>query len=315
MRDPGELLVEMLNWLSFTKAAPLRVVECGTIRSPTFDGHNDGLATYHMARWVARQRMLPHEFYSFELTAGHLKACQQFLHAEGLDDYVTFGLGDADLLLEHFCQPIDLCYLDAGADPVANLSQYRRAEKWLRPPGMVVIDDVFDPRNADRGLVTVPYARLEGHKVACVDGRLALISFGVDDYPLPANSYWLEGTQAAELRAELAQIDAVLGRRPALDKSTRRENIEHAINTASRAYTAEQQRDVARAERDALKVEILAAEWAGSDAYAMPGCPFCGRDQPSDDRGDYEPHAVDCVIRKLKGTDAALGETESPRCD
>ena len=95
----------------------------------------------------------PHEFYSFELTAGHLVACQAFLRADGLDAYVTFGLGDADLLLQHFCQPIDLCYLDAGESPVANLSQYRRAATWLRPPGMIVIDDVFDPRNADRGIV------------------------------------------------------------------------------------------------------------------------------------------------------------------
>jgi len=192
MRDPGLLLVDMLTWLAQQKAAPLRIVECGTIRHPSFEGHEDGLATYHLARWIAKQRHTPHEFYSFELTAGHLKACQAFLRDDGLDDYVTFGLGDADLLLEHFCQPIDLCYLDAGASPVENLSQYRRAEKWLRPPGMMVIDDVFDPRNADRGLVTVPYARLEGHKVACIAGRLALISFGVDDYPLPADSYWLQ---------------------------------------------------------------------------------------------------------------------------
>jgi hypothetical protein len=201
----------MLDWLYAKKQAPLRVVECGTIRNPTFKGHEDGLATYHVAKWVHDQwvggwrltddgpplERVPHEFYSFELTAGHITACRDFLRDNGrLDQMVTFGLGDADLLLEHFCQPIDLCYLDAGASPVANLSQYRRAEKWLRPPGMIVIDDVFDPRNADRGLVTVPYARLEGRKVACVDGRLALISFGVDDYPLPANSYWLEGVCA-----------------------------------------------------------------------------------------------------------------------
>jgi predicted O-methyltransferase YrrM len=196
VKDPGLTIVEMLDWLYAKKQAPLRIVECGTIRNPTFEGHEDGLATYHVAKWI-RDNWSPdptgsHEFYSFELTAGHIAACREFLGVNALSSFVTFGLGDADLLLEHFCQPIDVCYLDAGADPVANLSQYRRAEKWLRAPGMVVIDDVFDPRNADRGLVTVPYARLEGRKVACIDGRLALISFGVDDYPLPPNSYWLE---------------------------------------------------------------------------------------------------------------------------
>jgi len=37
------------------------------------------------------------------------------------------------------------------------------------------------------------------------------------------------------MKAELAGIDAVMARRPALDKPTRRENIEHAITTAGRA--------------------------------------------------------------------------------
>jgi len=196
--DPGLIIVGLLTWLAQRKADPLRIVECGTIRHPSFEGHEDGLATYHIAAWRARHRGTRHEFYSFELTAGHLTACRGFLRAEGLEPYVQFGLGDAALLLQHFCQPIDVCYLDAGADPVENLRQYRHAEKWLRPPGLVVIDDVFDPRNADRGLVTVPYARLEGHRVACVDGRLALISFGVDDVPLPANSYWLPEAAVAE---------------------------------------------------------------------------------------------------------------------
>lgn len=198
MRDPGLTIVEMLDWLYAKKQAPLRIVECGTIRNPTFDGHEDGLATYHVAKWVreqwARGDGLLHDFYSFELTAGHVAACREFLCKEGhLNEFVTFGLGDADPLLEHFCQPIDFVYLDAGASPVQNLAQYRRAEKWLRQPAIVLIDDVFDPRNADRGLVTVPYARLEGHRVACIEGRQALISFGVDDYPLPAwSSFWID---------------------------------------------------------------------------------------------------------------------------
>ena len=37
------------------------------------------------------------------------------------------------------------------------------------------------------------------------------------------------------LRSELRRIDAIMARRPALDKPTRWENIEHAISTASQA--------------------------------------------------------------------------------
>jgi hypothetical protein len=215
VRDPGLILVEMLDWLAPKKAHPLTIVECGTIRDPRFDGHEDGLSTYHVAEWVrdewvdARNRWLtvpegadpepmPHRFCSFELSHGAMVASRDFLSRHGLDVFVTYGLGDATYLLEHFPRPqdtthelIDLCYLDAGADPFANLAQYRYAEKWLRSPGAIVIDDVFDARNADRGLLTVPVARMEGRKVACIEGRLALISFGVDDYPLPEGSYWL----------------------------------------------------------------------------------------------------------------------------
>jgi predicted O-methyltransferase YrrM len=192
VRDPGLILVEMLDWLAPKKDHPLTIVECGTIRNPSFEGHEDGLSTYHVARWVS-QTGAWHDFVSFELSHGTMTASRDFLAEQGFGpSYVTFGLGDATLLLEHFNAPIDLCYLDAGADPFQNLAQYRYAAKWMRSPGMIVIDDVFDARNANRGLLTVPWAKnSEGRKIACVEGRLALISFGVDDYPLPEGSYWL----------------------------------------------------------------------------------------------------------------------------
>jgi len=192
VKSTGQQVVELLVWLAAKKDHPLRVVECGTIRNPTFEGHEDGLATYHIAKWMMASIAVEHEFYSFELSHGTLQASKQFLRDHGrLDQYVSFGLGDADILLEHFALPIDFCYLDAGASPVENLSQYRRAEKWMREPGLIVIDDVFDPRNANRGLVTVPYARMEGKKVASLGGRQALISFGADDIKLPKGGYWL----------------------------------------------------------------------------------------------------------------------------
>jgi predicted O-methyltransferase YrrM len=191
MSDVGIQVVWLLKKLASVKDHPLRIVECGTIRNPSFEGHEDGLATYHIAKWLRKQDGIAHEFYSFELSVGTLQACQAFLDTHQLTRFVRFGLGDADLLLEHFNLPIDFAYLDAGANPLQNLSQYRRVEKWMRPPGLIVIDDVFDPRNANRGLVTVPYARLEKKKVANLNGRQALISFGMDDMTLPEGGFWL----------------------------------------------------------------------------------------------------------------------------
>lgn len=54
----------------------------------------------------------------------------------------------------------------------------------------------------------------------------------------------------AELEAELARIDAVMARRPALDKPTRAENIEHAIATAKLADDLKAERDKLQAFKD-----------------------------------------------------------------
>lgn len=179
-------------WLAKKKDHPLRIVECGTIRNPNFEDNNDGLNTYHVAQWMKDHPEEGHEFYSFEISAGAIRGCREFLAVNGgLDQFVQFGLGDADPLLEHFCLGIDLCYLDAGANIHENLAQYARAMKWLRKPGLIIIDDVYDSRNANRGLLTVAIARLDGLKVANLSGRQALISVGVDDYPLPPDSHWL----------------------------------------------------------------------------------------------------------------------------
>lgn len=58
---------------------------------------------------------------------------------------------------------------------------------------------------------------------------------------------------------ELVSIDAVMARRPALNKPTRRENIEHAITTAGRTTD-----EVAtlRAERDRLRARVEQLEQA-----------------------------------------------------
>ena len=51
----------------------------------------------------------------------------------------------------------------------------------------------------------------------------------------------------AHARRELERIDAIMARRPALDKPTRWENVEHAINVAKRADDLKRERDAALA--------------------------------------------------------------------
>ncbi len=80
----------------------------------------------------------------------------------------------------------------------------------------------------------------------------------------PAMALRLLG-EIATLRQEVAGIDAVMARRPALDKPTRRGNVEHAIATAHRA--TEEVNTLTR-ERDALaqQVEALRQERDGAIA-------------------------------------------------
>jgi predicted O-methyltransferase YrrM len=186
MKDMGLYLVEMIDWLAKKKDRPLRIVECGTIRDPRKEGHEDGLATYHIAKYVMNANA-GHEFISLELEHGKMVECREFLKSEALDKYVTFGLGDACVLMQHFNQPVDFVYLDAGACPYQNLDQFRSAAKFMDAPGFVVIDDCFDPRNADRGRISRSVARFEmGLKTAKVVDRMCAIAFGeATEYPLP----------------------------------------------------------------------------------------------------------------------------------
>lgn len=173
-----ENFLKILNWLAKLKGHPLTIVECGCIRQCSFDGHADGLSTMTIARWIQHSGV-PHRFYSFELDIGNQRAARDFLHNNGrLDKYVNWALGDAGLLLQHFEEHLDFAYLDAGADPVQNLLQYERVKEKLREPGIVIIDDVFSKLNANRGLLTVPIARLEGRKVGKLLDRMAVIAMG-----------------------------------------------------------------------------------------------------------------------------------------
>ena len=97
--------------------------------------------------------------------------------------------------------------------------------------------------------------------------------------------------EAERLRGELAAVDAVLSRRPALDKPTRAENIEHACSTAGRktdeCHSLRQQLEAQRGlsreaadmleriigERDTARQQLEAAQ---AQLEALTTCE-CGR--------------------------------------
>lgn len=116
------------------------------------------------------------------------------------------------------------------------------------------------------------------------------------------------------LKAELARIDAMLARRPALDKPTRVENVEHAITTAGRmtdrVSRLEVERDIITralpawahdtddvplsaqvraafvtmsAEIEKLKLDLANAKFApiGDNHHNAAACPYCSPKLPS----------------------------------
>lgn len=86
--------------------------------------------------------------------------------------------------------------------------------------------------------------------------------------------------EVASLRAELARIDAVMARRPALDQPTRWQNIEKAITAAGRNKDR-----ASRAEREAALAEarrlIQQVEWVYDARAEGYYCLWCEEEKPN----------------------------------
>ena len=104
-----------------------------------------------------------------------------------------------------------------------------------------------------------------------------------------------QAERIVELECELSHIDAVLARRPALDKPTRRENIEHAINTAKCATDLESENAELRAvvEKLAGPCRVVISAW--------------NKDMIDSDL-DAVGHAVNMIRVHIAAAEAAKGE-------
>ena len=71
------------------------------------------------------------------------------------------------------------------------------------------------------------------------------------------------------LNAEVAWIDAVLARRPALDKPTRAANIEHAINVARQADELRAKLSASEREAERLRADVakVCDDWVHGDTH------------------------------------------------
>jgi predicted O-methyltransferase YrrM len=184
----GVRLRECLDVVAALKQRqPLTIIETGTIRNPA-DEAGDGHSTLHMAKWIEdriKSGITGDALFSIELVHGHVRESREFLGP--LADLVEYMLGDSVLVLEHFGEPIDFAYLDSCADPEHNLHEFRRVQKYMRSPGLAVIDDTFDTRTACKGLLTMPIAKLQGFDIGAIANRLGVTSFGIPPKLLEEN--------------------------------------------------------------------------------------------------------------------------------
>jgi hypothetical protein len=82
--------------------------------------------------------------------------------------------------LEAFGRPIDFAYLDAGASSMETYEQFMHVLQWKCEPALIIIDDTFDVRNASKGLLVMPVAKLMGFPVASLMERMGIIGCGLD---------------------------------------------------------------------------------------------------------------------------------------
>jgi Methyltransferase domain len=170
----------ILNWFYSKKGhAPICIVEAGTQRDDRVDGHEDGLSTVVFAEWSMKSAV-SHDFYSIDLSPYHQDLCAKFLQGRGLMEQVVFMLGDAAKILEAFGRPIDFAYLDAGNSALETYEQFLRVLQWKCEPALIVIDDTFEKRNASKGLMVMPVAKMMKFSVASLMDRMGLIGCGLD---------------------------------------------------------------------------------------------------------------------------------------
>lgn len=169
---PGQAVVEALKSAYAAKRFPLTIVETGTIRKLGDEYRiGDGYSTMYIAEWI-RSSGVAHRFYSIDLSVA---ISRQVLEEKGLLSYVALCEGDSAVTLASFDFPIDFAYLDSCADPEQNLKEFHEVHSRLRLPGIVMIDDVHNWPDVNKGKLTVPLACGLGYKETIIGGRQALL--------------------------------------------------------------------------------------------------------------------------------------------
>jgi predicted O-methyltransferase YrrM len=162
--------VHELTTLYIEAQRPLTIIETGTVRMDGEDwARADGHSTLHIAEWI-RRTGVAHKFYSLDLATA---TCARVLESRGLSAFVTLCEGDSAVTLSGFSFPIDFAYLDSCKEPEQNLLEFQAVH--TRGVQVVVIDDVYNRDEVNKGKLTMPLALSLGYTCEQAAGRLAIL--------------------------------------------------------------------------------------------------------------------------------------------
>jgi predicted O-methyltransferase YrrM len=165
--------VHELTALYVAYKRPLTIIETGTVRMEGTDwARADGYSTVHIAEWI-RRTGAAHKFYSLDLATA---TCARVLESRGLSAFVTLCEGDSAATLSGFDFPIDFAYLDSCKEPEQNLKEFQAVH--ARGVRVVVIDDVYNRDEVNKGKLTIPLALSLGYTCQPAADRLAILRRG-----------------------------------------------------------------------------------------------------------------------------------------
>ena len=151
----------------YFKGQKIKVLEYGRLRNPdTKARRTDGWSTLEFSCSDSVTTV-----YSVDTNKKTIKACQKVIPRE-CRKKVKFATN-----VKQFGKfEVDLLFLDANNDPEQCMNLYKEGIKYLKPGGVVLIDDVFD-KKGKKGNILIPYLREQGFKVEKVH-PFALIKHG-----------------------------------------------------------------------------------------------------------------------------------------
>jgi hypothetical protein len=181
----GTIAVALIDKLHECRKQGLIIVETGTLRDAEHEPgwETEERSTLAIAQWMASRKdsgIIPeNRFYSIDNSAGNLAISKKVLSDAGVDKYVQHIRADSVAALKTELNTfIDFALLDSSTEPKTILAELEQVHLRIRWPGVVLIDDVYDRGEVNKGSLAIAYAQKYHFKHFRI-GNCEAIAFGL----------------------------------------------------------------------------------------------------------------------------------------